>query len=432
MNDQLKHKKATYHLYTFLVSKIIGSLGSHVYAFGISMYILSLTGSSLSFATNILLSYLPRIIISPFAGLLSDRFPRKWLVLGGQAGVILSVSILLIYTYTFELSLIAIYCVTIFNSIFSTFSSVAFTSSIANLVNEERLQKAMSFNQLSMSISGIGGPIVGGMLFGFVSMEIFLLTFIIAAIVTLTLESTMNFKLYQKETSTPATNSTEKESMLESLKAGFTYVKDKRVIRSILWTALWLNLFFTSVNIGFGFILLTILKLDPRLIGITEAGGAIGILITSIYFASRSNVKYPLVVVKRSTLMTSFLVISLAFPLFFDFSSTVNFIYYFIVMVLFGGFGVITNTPIGVMLQVSIDEEYRGRVFGIVEMMAMSMMPVGTLLFGVLYDVLPAQWILIVSGCILIGIVFTLLRPSVLKMAHPELEEKTLEPVLEK
>ena len=428
MNEQLKQKKATYHLYTFLVSKMIGSLGSHVYAFGISMYILSITGSSLSFATNILLSYLPRTIISPLAGLLGDRIPRKWLVLGGQAGVILSVSTLLFYTHTVELSLLAIYLATVFNSIFSSFSSIAFSASIANLVDEARLQKAMSFNQLSQSISGIGGPIFGGMLFGFVSMEIFLAAFIVAAVITLSLESTMNFTLYKK---TAATNDVQKETMLQGLKAGFSYVGKQKVLRAILWMALWINLFFTSINIGGDFILVTILKLNPTLIGFTEAGAAVGMLVTSIYFASRSNVKQPLVFVKKSLLLMSSLILVAAIPLFFQFSTLLNFSFYFIVMFLFGVFGVLVNTPIGVMFQLSVDEEYRGRVFGIVEMMSMSMIPIGTLLYGFLYDFLPAEWILIVSGMILIACVLLLLRTSIIEMAHPELKKQQTKQVVE-
>ncbi|MEK4425011.1 MFS transporter [Solibacillus sp. FSL K6-1523] len=427
MNEQVMHKKATYHLYTFLISKMIGSLGSGVYAFGISMYILSITGSSLSFATNILLSILPRTIIAPIAGLLGDRMPRKSLVLGGQAGVVLSVSALLLYTQMVELSLIAIYMATFFNSIFSTFSSVSFSASIANLVDGERLQKAMSFNQLSYSLSGIGGPVFGGMLFGLASMNIFLVIFIIASVIALVLESTMNFTLYKKEIDAP----TEKETMLQSLKAGFAYVNKKRVIRSILLTALWLNLFFTCMNIGGGYILLTILKLDPTLIGIVEAGMAVGMLVMAVYFATRSNVKFPLLLVKRSTLLMAVLVLLASLPLFVHFSNGVNFIYYFILMFLFGALGVITNTPIGVLLQTTIEEEFRGRVFGIVEMMAMSMMPIGTLIFGILYDIIPAQYILLVSGSILVLIVLTLLRRSVIEMAHPELKkqqgEKTIQ-----
>lgn len=424
MNEQQKLKKATYHLYTFLISKMIGALGSHVYSFGISMYILSMTGSSLSFATNIILSYLPRTIMSPIAGLLGDRLPRKWLVLSGQVGVILTVSGLLVYTHEFGLSLIAIYTATVFNSIFSTFSGVAFSSSIANLVDEDRLQKAMSFNQLSYSISGIGGPIFGGMLFGFVSMEMFLIIFICAAVITLMLESTMNFVLYKKET---VNGNAEKESMFESFKAGFRYVNSKPIIKAILWTALWLNLFFTAINVGGDYILLTILNLEPKYIGFTEAGGAIGVLITSVYFASRATVKFPLLTVKRAVFASSVVVILSALPLIITFSAMMNFVYYLIIMFLFGGLGVITNTPLGVLMQTSIEEEYRGRVFGIIEMMAMSAMPVGTLVFGILYEFIPAQYILIVSGLILIGIVLLLLRQSILEMAHPELKKAKLE-----
>ena len=422
MDELAKHKKATYHLYTFLISKMIGTLGSHIYAFGISMYILSLTGSSFSFAMNILLSYLPRIIISPIAGLLGDRIPRKWLVLGGQAGVIASVSVLLLYTYTMNLSLLAIYVTTVFIAIFSSFSSIAFAASVGNLVDEERLQKAMSFNQLSQSIAGIGGPVFGGLLFGFVSMELFLLLFVVASIITLLLESTMNFTLYKKQSEEVIGP---KETMLQSLKAGFQYVNKKQILRSVIWMIVWINLFFTCLNVGQDFILLTLIKLDPTWIGFVEAGGAIGMLVTSIYFASRSNVKYPIVFIKRSLLVMSSLIIVTAIPLFFHFSSMINFLFYFIVMLLFGSFSVLTNTPIGVMLQVTVEEEFRGRVFGIVEMMAMSMIPIGTLLYGYLYDVLPAEWILIVSGVILISCVLILLRTSIVEDAHPELKKIT-------
>ncbi|WP_107943395.1 MFS transporter [Metasolibacillus sp. FSL H7-0170] len=429
MDEKLKYKKSTYHLYTFLVSKMIGSLGSNVYAFGISMYILSLTGSSLSFATNILLNILPRTIISPIAGLIGDRVPRKWLVIGGQAGVVLTVSIALLYTWMVDLSLTVIYLATFFNSVFSSFSGVAFSASIANLVDEERLQKAMSFNQLSYSVSGIGGPIFGGMLFGFASMEMFLLIFIIAQAIALLLESTMNFTLHKK--SVTQSEQTQKETMLQSFKAGFVYLKQKPVVRAILWTALWLNLFFTCISVGIGFVLLTNLKLQPQLIGIIEAGAAIGMLVASIYLATRSNLKFPMVVVKRSTLLMAISVIMTAVPLLFSWSNTINFIYYIALMFISGGLGVVTNTPVGVILQTSVDEEYKGRVFGIVEMMAMSMMPIGTLIYGILYDMLPAQYILIVSGLILVLIVLLLLRRSVIEMAHPELKNKKKLNILE-
>ena len=45
MNETIKLKKATYHLYTFTISKLISSFGAQVYAFAMSFYILQATGS---------------------------------------------------------------------------------------------------------------------------------------------------------------------------------------------------------------------------------------------------------------------------------------------------------------------------------------------------------------------------------------------------
>src|SRR5690606_7302397 len=81
------------------------------------------------------------------------------------------------------------------------------------------------------------------------------------------------------------------------------------------------------------------------------------------------------------------------------------------------------NTPIQVMMQKTIDDDYKGRVFSILETMAMALMPLGMVLFGFLYDVLPAQWILITSSAVLIIVVLFMARPSVVRKAHPELDK---------
>ncbi len=422
MNQQAKLKKATYHLYTFLISKMVSSLGANVYAFGMSMYILSLTGSAFSFATNLILSVLPRTILSPFAGVLVDRMPRKLLVLGGQIGMALTVSGLLLYTVLNDLTIMAIYVTTVFYTIFATFSGIAFSASIGNLVDQDRIQKAMSFNQLSLSVSGIGGPVVGGMLFGFVSMEIFLIINICAYSITATLESTMNFKLFSIEKAVTE----QKEKMLDSIKEGINYLKERPVLKSILWTAFWLNLFFSALSVGGNFVLLEKIKLIPQHIGYVEAAGAIGMLIISILFASRSNIKYPLLFSKRAILGMSSLFGVTAIPLIISLPYYGNFTYYLIVMFAFGVLSFLTNMPIMVMLQTQVDEHYRGRVFSIVEMMATCMMPIGTIIYGVLFDYVPAAPIFLVSCALLILVTLVCLRRSVIETAHPALKKPLL------
>ena len=414
MTEQQKLKKATYHLWTFLISKLMGSLGAGVYAFGMSMFILSVTGSSLSFATNILLSILPRTLIAPIAGVIGDRVPRKLLVIGGQTGIVLTMAGLLSYTLAFDISVTAIYVATVFNSIFGTFSGLAFTSSIANLVDEARLQKAMSFNHMAYSVAGIGGPIVGGLLFGFVSMEVFLVIYLVSQLIALSLESTMNFNLYKKVVKTVAEK---KETMVESFKGGIAYIKQKPLLIALLSTSFGLNFFFTSLSVGGDFALLTIIKLSTEQIGFTEAAGGIGVIVASIFFASTKAVKNPLLLSKYAILGMSSLVILAALPIYLNLPKTGNFIYYVFLMFSFGVTNIMANMPIGVLFQKTIDDEYRSRVFSILETIAMSLMPLATLVYGVLFDFLPAEYIFIISGLCLIVLTLITLRPSVIKMA---------------
>lgn len=77
MDEQMKLKKASYHLWTFVTSKFISAFGSQVYAFAISLYILQLTGSATNFAINLISNILPRTIIPPFVGYLVDNYSRK-------------------------------------------------------------------------------------------------------------------------------------------------------------------------------------------------------------------------------------------------------------------------------------------------------------------------------------------------------------------
>jgi hypothetical protein len=90
----------------------------------------------------------------------------------------------------------------------------------------------------------------------------------------------------------------------------------------------------------------------------------------------------------------------------------------------FGSLIIIVNTPLQVMLQKTIADEFKGRVFSIIETMAMALIPLGMVIYGVLYDVFPGEWILLLSAGMLIIITLIMARPSVIRKVHPEIEEK--------
>lgn len=422
MDTTLKLKKATYHLWTFTISKIISSFGAQVYAFAISFYILQTTGSATSFAMNLICSILPRTIVAPFAGYVADNFSRKKIVILAQIATTLAISGLLIVSITSGLSLVAIYITTCILAVTSTFSGVTFSSSITGLVDEARIQKAMSLNQISISFAAIASPAVGGLLYGYVSMPVFLMCYIVASSIAIILESTMDFKLYanRKEVS----EETEKESVFQSIKMGIQYLKTQDVLMAIIWISLFINFLFGAFQVGYSYILIDQMKMASQHFGFTEGAFAVGMLLMSIYFSIRKEVKFPLLVSKRGILAMAVVMAAISIPLMVSMNYWVIFSYYVALMFTFGSLIIIVNTPIQVMMQKKIDDDYKGRVFSIIETMSMALMPLGMVIYGFLYDLLPAQWILISSAILLMLVVLLLARPAVMRKAHPELTKK--------
>lgn len=401
-----KIRMAQRNLYTFLVSKMLTSLGFGVFNFGISLYILSATGSALSFATNIMFNVLPRALAAPLAGYAADRFPKKRIVVLSMAGITLSVAALIVYTLKFGMSVPAIYTITTIFSIIGAFNGVAFSSSIPNLVGKERLQKALSFNQVSYSVGGIGGPTIGGMMFGFVSMKVFLFSMMIAYLIALCLESTMDFRLFE------VTVKKKKESVTQSMKEGLRYLRTKPLVQTLLMTTLWINFFSSAVSVGLVFVLVQKLSIPSSQVGFIEGAGAIGMLIASIYLSVHNDLKSPLTFVKRSALSMCGIIACITVPLFLVFNGLHTFIFYMALMFIFSALSVSANTPMGVVIQRSIDDEFRGRVFGIIETLSVGMGPIGSLIFGALFDVVDAKVIFLCAGFMLLVLIAWLLRWS--------------------
>jgi MFS transporter, DHA3 family, macrolide efflux protein len=421
MDEALKLKRATYNLWTFTTSKIISSFGAQVYTFAISFFILQLTGSATSFATNLICNVLPRTLMAPFAGYVADKYSRKTIVITAQIATTLAIGGLLTVSLISGLSLIAIYTTTVVLSITSTFSGVTFTSSITGLIDEARIQKAMSMNQMSISFAAIGAPAVGGLLYGTVTMPVFLIMYMTASLIAVILESTMNFKLFAKRKE--VIEGEPKETMFQSMKAGLSYLKLQPVLLSIIWISLFINLLFGAFMVGYAFILIEKMKMLSQHFGLTEGAFAVGMLLMSIYLSMRKDVKYPLLVGKRGIIVMGLIMAGIGLPLIYNMPYNFMFAYYATLMFGFGVIQIIVNTPLMVWMQKMIDDDYKGRVFSILETMAMALMPLGMVLYGFLYDIWPAQWILIGSSALLIGVVLVLARPSVIRKAHPELEK---------
>lgn len=76
------------------------------------------------------------------------------------------------------------------------------------------------------------------------------------------------------------------------------------------------------------------------------------------------------------------------------------------------------------MIQKTVDDVYKGRVFSIFSIGAQILMPIGIILFGFLYGFYPAPPVLIISSLLLVMSALYLLRPGIGRKADPDLAIK--------
>ncbi|MHB8129637.1 MAG: MFS transporter, partial [Mobilitalea sp.] len=137
----IAESKEMLNIILFSAGKLVSLLGTYLYSFALSLYILKVTGSGTSFAFSILIGTLPRILLSPVAGSLTDRINKKKMivVLDFLSGAV--VLTLLVSCILYGIKVPFIYLSTFILAVISTFFNTCFSAAIPRLVSDRKLIK---------------------------------------------------------------------------------------------------------------------------------------------------------------------------------------------------------------------------------------------------------------------------------------------------
>ena len=156
---------------TFLivwVGQVVSLLGTKLTEFALGFWILDQTyqdtGTITQFALTILFMYLPKVIISPLAGVLVDRWNRRFAMIMSDLGTGLVTIAILALVWTNHLAVWQIYLALIVSSSLNAFQQPAYTASIAQLVPKNNLIRANGMVQASFAIAKIASPAIAGLL----------------------------------------------------------------------------------------------------------------------------------------------------------------------------------------------------------------------------------------------------------------------------
>ena len=407
-------KRETLNIIWFSLGKLTSIFGSSIYTFALGLYVLKLTGSGLSFATTLVLGLLPAIVVNPLAGVAADRFDRKSLVVGMD---LLSGALLLglfFYTSSHSLSLLAIYISTFALTVFTTMFNISFEVALPGIVTQGKLMSINSISRIIDSAASILGPMIGGMVYATMDIRFFIIVNGVTFIVSAFIEMLIDFKLNSKERKSPG--KIYFKGLVEDLKDAVEYTLERRWILNLFAIFIFLNFFISlSISVPLPFIINEVLMLESSYFGLIQGAFPIGTIVGALIIGKLDKfIDYFKNLTKMSAI-TSLCMLLIGFPLMFS-NLCVDFylIYYSVIMMILGIAISFIDIPILYILQMEINDSYRGRVLSLGTSMAKIISPVALLVSGYLMNKVP-PYVLPMTGGSLLLLSNLLLTPELIE-----------------
>lgn len=153
---------------TFLIiwlGQLASLLGSEMTNFAITIWAWEVTGQATPLSLLLVVTQIPRLLISPFAGIWVDRLNRKHLMLLGDTVAGLSTITLLTLFLTDHLQIWHLYVSGAVNGLFSYIQGLAHSASISLIVAKRHYARAAALESLKSSGSYVLAPALAGSIY---------------------------------------------------------------------------------------------------------------------------------------------------------------------------------------------------------------------------------------------------------------------------
>ncbi|HEY9820650.1 MAG TPA: MFS transporter, partial [Candidatus Sericytochromatia bacterium] len=152
------------------LGQTVSLIGSQMTNFAITIWVWQLTGQATALALFGLLTQAPRVLVTPFAGIIVDRCNRKLLMMIGDAIACFSTIVILLLYLTNNLQIWHLYLAGAINGIFEQLQELAYLASISMMVSEEQYSRASSIGFLASYGSDIIAPALAGVLYAVIGL----------------------------------------------------------------------------------------------------------------------------------------------------------------------------------------------------------------------------------------------------------------------
>jgi MFS family permease len=369
----------------YLIAQLSTGIGFWMMRLAQDWIVLDLTdGSGIAVGVATALQFIPFLIITPWAGVLADRFSRRTLMIVAHIGLTASALALLVAVLTGTASVPVIFALAALTGAMAALDQPARQAMVGELVGDDHLVNAVALNSVAFNLARISGPAIAGVLIASTGVPVVI--GVIAAMFAIAWAALTSVRVAR-----PVRRA---DQPRPTFAQGWMFLRGRPDLLFIL------GLVFGVAMFGLNFQLTTALMSTQEFgggaasLGILSTFLALGSLVGSLLAARRVMVRLRLVIVSAlafgaATLLTGLMptwgLFGLALPL-------------------CGLTAMTFTTAAQSYLQLGTPDHLRGRVMGIYTMLFFAGTPVGAPLIGWLSDVFGPRIGLIGGG---IGVVLT-------------------------
>jgi len=230
-------KNEIFELKDFLIlwsTQSISQLGSSITGFALTLWLYEKTGSSLSTAALAICSYAPYVLMSIFAGALTDRFDKKKTMLGCDVFAVMCTLIVFVLFRTDHLMVWHLYILNAVSGLMNTVQQPASEVAMTLIVPEKYYQKTSGLRSLSRSLISIMNPLIATALYSLAGLN---------GVIAIDVGSfVVAFAALLFWVRIPESKSDKPESVLRLAKEGLLFLNENPMIMTLI-------LFMSGVNL---------------------------------------------------------------------------------------------------------------------------------------------------------------------------------------
>ena len=408
---------------------LVSNIGSLLYSFAVSFYILKITDSNaLIQGLYLATGGVVYCIVSLFGGVIGDRFNKAKIMYICdylKGGIIIIFTLLLIFAInSVTAKVIALFVVTVFSNLLAGIFSPASTALLPLIVDKNSYQQAQSYFSILNSFQSIIGVVLAGILYTLIPINTL---FLIVGICYLGSAISEMFIKYDSQYE----RRDEKLTMrlvFNDIKDGFKYLASIKAILVLMICVLFINFFFSPIFDNFipyfistdvtgaNYLFNEIIAPEMWCSFFSVAFG-VGSLIMGLILSAAKQKEKCNKTVRYSLLSVSFLVFlfTLSYILFKNNIIDLNvlLITTFIVFFITGFLIVLINVPSTAVMMKKIDKDKFGKVSSVTSIGSQGLIPISMFLSGLAINYLSASLLLVICflGLLATSLVLYFIKP---------------------